>query len=107
MHHIFLGVGPLPFTINAEIFPPESKAISASLVCSAQAFFSFVVTKFQPEFESLMGTSGIYYMYGTSCAVAFVFILVLFPETKGKSEEEIRSLFVRSGTGVGDKLAAD
>ena len=88
----------MPFTVNAEIHPPESKALGSTLAFSFNWLCTFVVTKFRPEMESWFGTSGTYFFYGTICVVGAVFVIIFLPETKGKGPEEIRNLF-----GEGDK----
>ncbi len=94
---LFLGLGSLPWTINAEIHPAESKSISSSFAVSAAWLFSFFVTKFQPEFEHAMGASGMYFMFGSIVAVGAVLTWLFLPETKNLGEEEIRVLFVKEG----------
>ena len=87
-------MGPIPWTYNAEIHPLESKALGSSLAFTFNWVWTFVVTKFRPEMEDVMGTSGTHYLYGSCCAAGALFILLLLPETKGKSNDEIRRLFV-------------
>ena len=79
--------------MNAEIHPPESKAIGATVAFSFNWLCSFVATKFRPEMERWFGTSGSYFFYGSVCVAGAVFILMFLPETKGKGPQEIRNLF--------------
>ena len=54
-----MGMGPLPWVMNAELFSIESKA-SSSLCASFNWLCSFLVVKFSPTLESMIGASGSY-----------------------------------------------
>ena len=53
-----MGMGPLPWVMNAELFSIESKATSSSLCASFNWLCSFLVVKFSPSLESMIGASG-------------------------------------------------
>ena len=50
-----LGMGPLPWVVNSEIFAREAKAASSSLCASFNWLCSFLVVKFSPNIENLIG----------------------------------------------------
>lgn len=64
----FLGFGQIPWTINAEIFPLEAKALSSSIAFGFNWFCGFLVTKFYPDLEKLIGPSGAYLLFACICA---------------------------------------
>ena len=62
-----IGFGPLCWTINAEIFPPEAKRLGSSIAFSANWTFAFLVTKFEPYVEDALNTSGAYFLFSAIC----------------------------------------
>ena len=89
------GMGPLPWTINSEIFPTWARSTgiaistfvnwSSNLVVS-MTFLTLADNLGQPE------TFGIYAAFGFLGLLFFVFFV---PETKGKNLEDVERLFER------------
>ena len=90
---ISTGIGPLPWTINAELFSPETRSFCSSAACCFNWFCAFLVTKFEADIEAAIGASGAYFLFAAICAAGTVFVGVCVPETKGKSGREIQDLF--------------
>lgn len=88
-----IGFGPLCWTINAEIFPPEAKRLGSSIAFSANWTFAFLVTKFEPYVEDALNTSGAYFLFSAICLFGTFIIVFFVPETKGKSPEEMKAYF--------------
>jgi len=88
-----IGFGPLPWAVNAEIHPPESKSMCSAIAYMVNWMCAFLVTKFQTDLEDAINTWGSYFLFGSICAVGTVFVVLFVPETKGKTSEEIRQLF--------------
>lgn len=84
-----LGMGPGPYVISSEIFDRDisSLAITVSLVFVWAV--AFLVVKFFSSFVVLLGMYGCFFLLGTSCAISFVFVFIMIPETKGRSREDI------------------
>jgi len=89
------GMGPLPWTINSEIFPTWARSTgiaistfvnwSSNLIVS-MTFLTLADNLGQPE------TFGIYAAFGFLGLLFFVFFV---PETKGKNLEDVERLFER------------
>lgn len=90
------SMGPVVWVVMSEIFPTRirGRAMSIATVCLWIACFLVSLT-FPVMLEKLDGavTFGI---YATMCAVAFVFVLLVLPETKGKTLEEIEKHWMGS-----------
>ncbi len=95
-----LGIGPLPWVINGELFPEECKSISATVSAATSWFMAFVVTKFTSDLQSALGTSGSYFLYASITAFGVLSILLTVPETKGKTQEEMRRYFQKSSASL-------
>eukprot|EP00092_Neocalanus_flemingeri_P034712 GFUD01037773.1.p1 GENE.GFUD01037773.1~~GFUD01037773.1.p1 ORF type:complete len:517 (+),score=127.69 GFUD01037773.1:69-1619(+) len=97
-----MGMGPLPWVLNAELFSKEAKATSSSLCASFNWLCSFMVVKFSPSIETVIGASGSYLSFAALAAVGTLLIVITVPETKGRTEEEIKQLFEEQVSDSGD-----
>ena len=88
-----MGMGPLPWVMNAELFSREAKSSSSSMCASFNWFCSFTVVKFSPTLESWIGASGSYLSFALLAFVGTLMMGWLIPETKGRTEEEIQKYF--------------
>ena len=113
------GAGPIPWILNVELIPPEARvsrdsyllisynccfitylfqALSASLATSFNWLVSFLVSQFIPDIGDAIGASSCYFIFSAICLMGTVFTILFVPETKGKSEDEIKNLFSTEGS---------
>ncbi|KAL3275583.1 hypothetical protein HHI36_020338 [Cryptolaemus montrouzieri] len=85
-----IGLGPLPWVIGAEIFPPEVKSIACSGAGTFNMFLAFIVTKFFLDVSSTIGEDSSFYIFSCISLIGTVFTYYILPETKGKSIEDIQ-----------------
>ncbi len=88
-------MGPLPFAINAEIFLPEARSVSASVAGAFNWLCAFIVTKFESDLEEAIGAYGAYFLYASCCVAGAAVVLLFVPETKNASPQEIRDRWIR------------
>jgi len=88
-----IGFGPIPWIMNVELMPPEARGIAASICTSFNWIVSYLVAKFIPTLGSAIHASSCYFIFAAIAFVGTIFIIFVVPETKGKSEEDIRNLF--------------
>ncbi len=83
-----VAMGPVVWVVMAEIFPTRIRgtAMSIATVCLWVACFA-VSQSFPWMLERFAGKS--FFLYAAMCVVAFVFVALIVPETKGKTLEEI------------------
>ena len=55
-----------------------------------------------PMLQSWLGAAGTFWLYGVICLAGFLFVLLLVPETKGKTLEEIEAEITGSGSRLVD-----
>jgi len=89
----FMGMGPIPFLLNVELIPPEARALSSSLALTFNWIISFLVSQFVPSIGSAIGASSCYFIFSGVALLGTIFIIISVPETKGKTEEEIKQMF--------------
>ncbi|KAF8047435.1 hypothetical protein N665_3030s0001 [Sinapis alba] len=87
-----LGMGSIPSIIASEIYPVDVKG-AAGTMCGLVSSISSWLVAYSFSFLFQWSTTGTFLMFTTVTGIGFVFIAKLVPETKGKSLEEIQSLF--------------
>lgn len=84
--------GPVCWVYISELFPNTIRSQATALAVAAQWIFNFVVSStFVPMYEFSHFLA--YALYGGICIVAAIFVWKLVPETKGKTLEEITTLW--------------
>jgi MFS transporter, SP family, arabinose:H+ symporter len=89
-----ISLGPVTWVMVAEIFPNEQRALAVSIVGFWNSLVSATVTLVFPWETAHWGASGTFFAYGLLAVAALVFILLLGPETRGKTLEEIERIFL-------------
>ena len=71
----------------------SSQGIAASLCTSFNWLVSFTVTYVVPPLGDAINPSSCYFIFAGIALVGTIFVILVVPETKGKTEDEIRQLF--------------
>lgn len=90
-----VGLGPLPWTIVSEIFPPNVKSEAAALTAFVCFLASFVVTLGFPTMAQSFGMAQCFWLFGFCCILGSIFIYAAVPETKGKTLSEIQQVLTK------------
>ncbi|XP_074643939.1 solute carrier family 2, facilitated glucose transporter member 8-like [Tubulanus polymorphus] len=89
-----LGWGPIPALVMSELFPVKARSKASSMTTLTMWTFSFIITKEFEFMQQVLGKSGVFWFFGSSCFIGVAFILKYLPETKGKSLEDIELYFL-------------
>eukprot|EP00428_Durinskia_dybowskii_P070913 CAMPEP_0170414486 /NCGR_PEP_ID=MMETSP0117_2-20130122/32093_1 /TAXON_ID=400756 /ORGANISM="Durinskia baltica, Strain CSIRO CS-38" /LENGTH=256 /DNA_ID=CAMNT_0010672377 /DNA_START=95 /DNA_END=864 /DNA_ORIENTATION=- len=84
-----LGLGPIPWLIMSELFPTEVRGAAISIGTATNWTMSFLVTLLFEPLQSALTRQGAFLVFATVCASGFLFVLMVVPETKGKSVEQV------------------
>ena len=95
-----LGLGPLTFMIMAEILPTRISGVASGVASQINWICSFIVIKTYIDMEHAIHAYGCYWVYASVCFIAAIFVYAFLPETKGKTLEEIRALFVKKSVSM-------
>ena len=76
-----------------EIFPQEAADKASSLVTAFQWLCSFIISKSVKNINDAFNTSGGYFFFGAMLLFGTIFIVVYTPETKGKTNQEMKEMF--------------
>ncbi|CAN4078573.1 unnamed protein product [Withania somnifera] len=87
------GFGPIPNILCSEIFPTSVRGICIAVCALTFWIGDIIVTYSLPVMLTSVGLAGIFGIYAIVCAIAFVFVFLKVPETKGMPLEVITEFF--------------
>ena len=96
-----ISLGPVMWVMLSEIFPNEERAAAISVVGFWNSLVSASVTLIFPMELATWGPTGTFLVYGLLGAAGLVFIVMLAPETKGKTLEELEGMLTRPKQALG------
>jgi MFS transporter, SP family, arabinose:H+ symporter len=96
-----ISLGPVMWVLLSEIFPNEERAAAISVVGFWNSLVSASVTLVFPTELAIWGPSGTFLAYGLIAAAGLLFIVMLAPETKGKTLEELEGILTRPKQALG------
>ena len=88
-------LGAVTWVYLSEIFPNRVRGMAMSVATLALWLADFIVTYTFPVMTHQLGTSNTLFCYAGFCVIAFIYIFLKIPETKGKSLEEMESIFIK------------
>jgi sugar porter (SP) family MFS transporter len=86
-----IGLGPVFWLLISEIYPTTVRAQAMSLATMANWGSNFIVAVTFLTVVERMGMRGCFLLFAALCAVAFVFVVRIVPETRGRTLEEIEN----------------
>lgn len=87
-----ITMGPVSWTYPAEIFPMRVRAKAVSLATASNWIFNFALAwAVPPGLASIAWKT--YFIFGTFNFAAFIHIFFMYPETTGRTLEEIEEVF--------------
>lgn len=92
-----ITMGPVSWTYPAEIFPMRVRAKAVSVSTATNWAFNFALAWAVPPGLSTIGYKT-YFIFGTFNFAAFIHIFFMFPETAGRTLEEIEEVFAQGHT---------
>jgi SP family galactose:H+ symporter-like MFS transporter len=91
------SLGPITWVLISELFPTLIRARAASVAAAASWAGNFVVGLTFLSVVDATGISETFWIYAGVCALAFVFVRLRVPETRGRSLEQIEEYWRRGG----------
>ncbi len=88
-----VSLGPVVWVIMSEIFPNRIRGKATAIASMALWAADYVVSQSFPPMLATAGPSVTFWIFGVMSVFTFFFTWRVVPETKGKSLEEIESLW--------------
>ncbi|MDQ1912712.1 sugar porter family MFS transporter [Paenibacillus sp. GD4] len=90
-----ISLGPVVWVIISEIFPNRIRGIATAVAAMALWAADYIVSQSFPPLLNTAGPAITFWIFGAMSLFTFFFTVRLVPETKGKSLEEIESLWAK------------
>ena len=86
----------LPGIAVGELLPVKVRGRFGGYIFAIFNIALFFMGKVFPSMLQVMGSHGAFWMFGASSLLGTLFLYLFFPETKGKTLEEIEDYFAES-----------
>lgn len=88
------GMGPMPWTINSEIYPLWARSTGNALATATNWTCNLVISMTFLTLTEWITRFGAFWLYGGISFCGWLFFFIYLPETKGKSLEELEHLYL-------------
>ncbi|XP_070558860.1 proton myo-inositol cotransporter-like isoform X3 [Ptychodera flava] len=89
------GMGPMPWTINSEIYPIWARSTGNACATAVNWIFNLVISMTFLTLTDALTRYGTFFLYSGIAFLGLCFIYFLVPETKDKKLEEVTDLFAK------------
>ena len=96
-----MGLGPIAAVYSSEIFPLRLRALGGAIGVACNRLTSGVVTMTFLSMSTAITIGGSFFLYAGIATIGWVFFFAYLPETRGRTLEEMGTLFGMANTGTG------
>ncbi|KAL2404793.1 Glucose transporter GlcP [Exophiala dermatitidis] len=87
------GMGPVPFTYSAEVFPLSHREIGMSFAVATASFWATMLSLTFPRILATLQPQGAFGLYAGLNILALILVFLFVPETRLKTLEELDEVF--------------
>ena len=87
------GMGPMPWTINSEIYPLWARSTGNAFATATNWSCNLLISMTFLSLTEWITRYGAFWLYGGIAFLGWIFFFFYVPETKGKSLENLEHLF--------------
>ncbi|CAL0309591.1 unnamed protein product [Lupinus luteus] len=87
------GMGPVPWTVNSEIYPEEYRGILGGMSATVCWVSNLIVSESFLSIADAIGVGPTFLILAGIAVVAFLFVLFYVPETKGLTFDEVEVIW--------------
>ncbi|KAF5271845.1 hypothetical protein FQA39_LY07985 [Lamprigera yunnana] len=84
------GLGMVPIVMTAELFPTSVKAMGMTIADAMYVIFAIASIYLFQHLKPIYGIHVPFFIFAGSCFLTAIFTVIIIPETKGKTLEEIQ-----------------
>ncbi|KAL3853170.1 hypothetical protein ACJMK2_016735 [Sinanodonta woodiana] len=88
------GLGPMPWTINSEIYPLWARSTCVSIATMTNWLFNLIVSLTFLTLTEKITKHGTFWLFCGISLLGFIWLFFMLPETKNKTLEEVEELFM-------------
>ncbi|XP_003737234.1 proton myo-inositol cotransporter [Galendromus occidentalis] len=85
------GMGPMPWTVNSELYPLWCRSTCFSIATSFNWLFNFLVAMTFLSLTEALTQQGAFLLYAVCAVAGFIFFYFMQPETKNTSLEDVKA----------------
>ena len=89
------GMGPMPWTLNSEIYPREFRSLCVGISTSANWVANLLISFTFLSLIEIMSAQGAFWFYGSIGIVGFFLLNTYMPETRGIELSNIEHIFMK------------
>jgi MFS family permease len=89
------SLGPVMWVLLSELYPNRIRGLAIGCIGFINSFTAWVVTQIFPWELSNLGNALSFLIFGAIAAFGFFLLLMILPETKGKTLEELEAELVK------------
>ncbi|KAK3014810.1 hypothetical protein RJ639_009637 [Escallonia herrerae] len=86
------GMGPVPWTVNSEIYPQSYRGICGGMSATVNWVSNLVVARSFLSISDAVGTGATFLILAGIAMLAFAFVALFVPETKGLTFDEVEQI---------------
>jgi SP family arabinose:H+ symporter-like MFS transporter len=90
-----IGNGVVCWVLLAEIFPTKVRGRAMSVATTSLWIFAFLSNLIFPVMQNAVGNHGSFWFFAFMAVVNLFFVLLMVPETRGHSLEDIEKIFIK------------
>ncbi|CAM0906479.1 unnamed protein product [Alopecurus aequalis] len=102
-----IGLGPITWVYSSEIFPLHVRALGCSLGVAVNRLTSGVISMTFLSLSKAITIGGAFFLFAGIASFAWVFFFTYLPETRGRTLEDMSSLFGSKASHRGTTEADD
>ncbi|MED6119259.1 Integrin alpha chain-like protein (Alpha-int1) [Stylosanthes scabra] len=87
------GMGPVPWTVNSEIYPEEYRGVCGGMSATVCWVSNLIVSETFLSVADSIGIASTFLILGAIAVVAFLFVILYVPETKGLTFDEVEVIW--------------
>ena len=87
------GMGPVPWAVNSEIYPEAYRGMCGGMSATVNWISNLIVAQTFLSIVGLVGTGPTFLIIAGIAVMAFIFVALYVPETKGLSFEQVELLW--------------
>nr|XP_043627582.1 inositol transporter 1-like isoform X1 [Erigeron canadensis] len=93
------GMGPVPWTVNSEIYPESYRGICSGMSATVNWISNLIVAQSFLSVADAVGTDWTFLILAFIAVLAFGFVFMFVPETKGLTFEEVEAIWKEKAWG--------
>lgn len=96
------GMGPVPWTVNSEVYPEQYRGICGGMSATVNWVCNLIGAQTFLSLANTVGTGSTFLILAGMAVLAFIFVIVFVPETKGLTFVEVEQIWKERAWGSGN-----